>query len=214
MEKIHYALFLLLGLNFILAGLALATVQGAYNQEIDNHRHPTLSIPQSNAVDVRIDKAIGPEFGNMTVFEYIDTTLASFYEARVTSQTNHLQLEHKCRFDSFLNHFICPDIVNSESQSDSTPQPQPSPQNAITLDKDEYNQGEVVRFSGVGPLNVAVIISISAPGGEQKQIANLWSGPEGIFAGVYVIPGNADTGTYRIIAQAGTVSLIEPFTVK
>jgi len=34
-EKIHYALFLLLGVNFILAGLALATVQGAYDQHDD-----------------------------------------------------------------------------------------------------------------------------------------------------------------------------------
>lgn len=154
MDKLHYSLFLLIGLSLVLAGLALATVQGAYNQR-----------------DVKLEETVNGVLLDVESLKEADKThqeaiqLQAFDISELRNQTtDKIQLNKNQIVKNKLS------IDREHPATGNVPDPDPGdtastpvPTFTFNIEKTVYTVGENIVFSGVGLPLKPVFIVIIAP---------------------------------------------------
>ena len=72
----------------------------------------------------------------------------------------------------------------------------------MTLDKEQYSPGDIIRISGTGPANSPVDLKMIDPDTKVKT-AHSNSSEDGTYSIIYIIPSDAETGNWKSILTVG-----------
>jgi len=166
-KRTHILFFILTGAALFVAGLAIATVQGAYDKDFPEHSHLKLSETQHN----ELDKDIGDAAVTMKTF--VNTQINSLNQTIIdnTSEAKKNKDEITAVKVDIKNKFPqASDVTDTGSSVISN-----TPFLTLTIDKTSYIPGETIVFTGTANPDTTVIINIQKYGGcSAKDICAAW----------------------------------------
>ena len=112
-----------------------------------------------------------------------------------------VQTTYNGSVDTTLITVIEQDASNSESSELLTSQTVQSKLTLI-LDKEQYSLGDIIFVSGVGPADSSVDLEITDPN-DRIKTSHSSSGEDGTYTIIYMIPLDAETGSWEINLTVG-----------
>ena len=190
MNKLHYALFLLIGLSLFLATFALATVQSAFDKD-----------PQVQANQDNIDFLIGThkitsdalgETINRSANNTDKITSLQNYDVTISSQIGDIRSDIKSKFPQASS-------VDEKSQSSTT---STTPFLTLNMDSRDFFLGNVIFFKGTAQPNDPIFITI------KEADRGLWQIPisraeiiDGSWIANYTLRLDDPIGTWQVYAR-------------
>jgi len=194
MDKLHYSLFLLIGLSLFLAAFSLATVQSAF--ETQDHSHLKLSESQHNqldfdigASDVRMKEYVD---GQIMVLEQSLTALED-YDTIITTQIGNIRSDIISKFPQ------ASDVQDQGQTAQSTPAFL-----TLKMDKSDFVLGNTVIFYGMAKPNNAVILTLKLPDRTLDSIAaSKTQIIDGQWSANFTLRLDDPTGSWQVYARQG-----------
>ena len=116
-----------------------------------------------------------------------------------------IQTTYNGSVDTTLITVIEQDASNSESSELVTSQTIQSKLTLI-LDKEQYSLGDIIFVSGVGPADSSVDLEITDPN-DRFKTSHSSSNEDGTYTIIYMIPSDAETGSWKINLTVGNEEL-------
>jgi len=197
MDKLHYLIFLLIGLNFILAGLAVATVQGAYDQKRDVKLELTVNGLLNDTKTLKENQSLFSQALGNTINRSANNTdriiVLENYDDTITSEIGKINTKIKDKF---------PGTTSPPDEGQST---QSTPAFlTLNMDKTEYVLGNTVTFYGMAKPNIPVILTLKLPDRTLESLAaSRTTIIDGQWSTNFTLRLDDPLGTWQVYARQG-----------
>lgn len=208
MDKLHYTLFLLIGLSLIISGIAIASVQGAYDQR-DVKMELTVNALLNDTKHLKENQSLFAEaLGNMINRSANNTDRIielEDYDITITTQIGNIRSDIIRKFPQAA------DVID-EGQSSTIPG---TPFLTLVMEQKSFVLGNTVVFTGMAHPNTAIFLTIKDPNRELWQIAiSKTEIIDGQYMADYTLRLDEPIGSWSVYARQGsdTTKLLK-FTV-
>jgi len=189
MDKLHYSLFLLIGLSLFLGAFALATVQSSFDKDpqVQANESNILWLLNHTKFQLETDKSIMKAMVKQSnsIVELKD------YDDIITTQIGNIRSDIISKFPQ------ASDVIDEEKSSKSD-----TPFLTLKMEKTDYVLGNVVFFMGTAQPNDPVFITL------KDSSRSLWQIPisssmiiDGSYMTNYTIRLDDPVGVWQVYAR-------------